>query len=197
MPKAPKIYRRFSGRGATLTHYVRLYQGPDHLLQVSSTGYSEHYKRFYFQDIQVVTVRKTDAGKIFNALWAIFAGLIVLIGLSVGGIAGSVLLAVAAFFLACLLINILWGPTCVCHLRTAVQTEKLPIWRRVKAARKGLAGIKPLIEAVQGSLSTEALVRRAQQAQGTGVDQPSAPPVLREETPAPTLISPAEHAGNN
>jgi hypothetical protein len=196
MPKAPNIYRRMPGRGATLTHYVRLYQGPDHLLQVSSTGYSEHYKRFYFQDIQAVTVRKTDGGKVFNALWAIFSGLIALIGLSAGGMAAQVLLAMAALFLVCLLINIALGPTCVCHVRTAVQTEKLPIWRRVKVARKGLARIKSLIEAVQGNLSAEELVRRTQQAQGSGVHQPAAPPVIQEGTPAPTVISTAEHSGN-
>jgi len=184
------------GLGATLTHYVRLYQAPDHLLQVFSSGYSEQYKRFYFKDIQAILIRKTDSGKIFNAIWAVFAFFFAAIGLSIGGLTAGVLLVITAFFVACLLVNIAMSPTCVCHVRTAVQTEKLPNWRRVRAARKGIARIKPLIEAVQGSYATQAVAQPAHPSQDTPGELPSAPPVIQQQMPAPPVVSPAENSGN-
>src|SRR6185503_15449364 len=72
MPRAEKIYRRLPGRGMAVLQHARVYQGPDHLLQVVSTGYSEIYKRFYFRDIQAISIHKTHWGKIWNGIWGFF-----------------------------------------------------------------------------------------------------------------------------
>jgi len=47
---------------------VRLWLGDDHILRVESDGYRESYKRFRYQDIQFLTVRRTMDGKVMNAV---------------------------------------------------------------------------------------------------------------------------------
>ena len=189
MPNEPRLYRRLPGRGASLAHYIRLYQAPDHLLQVSSTGYSELYKRFYFRDIQAITIRKTGWA---NA-WTLFFGLLFfgffLLGFDLGRAGRTVLWSIAGFFMACMAVHWMLGPTCVCHIRTAVQTEKLPTLRRVKAARKTINRIKPFIAEAQGQLSAEELMQRMQPARATSFERAS-PGAVQENMSAPPVIAP-------
>ena len=66
MAASPRsAYRRFPGTGRYLLNRVLLYVGPDHLLQVTATGYSENYRRFFFHDIQVISLHKTVTGTIW------------------------------------------------------------------------------------------------------------------------------------
>lgn len=157
MAKTPKDYRKLPGRGATLTHYVRLYMGPDHLLQVSSTGFTESYKRFYFRDIQAITVRKTYVGKATNAVLGATVAVFGVPALFTSAPVTIVLASLAALFAVALGVNIGLGPTCVCHLRTAVQHEKLPSLSRFKPARRVLEQLRPRITDAQGELPAEPL----------------------------------------
>ena len=45
-----------------------LWLGKDHLLCVDSSGYTETYKRFYFRDIQAVTLVATKRRDIWNGV---------------------------------------------------------------------------------------------------------------------------------
>lgn len=155
MAKAPKIYQRLPGTGATVTHRVRLYQGPDHLLQVASTGYSETYKRFYYRDIQAFLVHKTPNGKRWTLAWAILAVVWALPAVASSGVTAGVFATFSLFFFGCLVLHLSRGPTCATHARTAVQTERLPSLNRLPTARRVLARVKPLITAVQGELATD------------------------------------------
>jgi hypothetical protein len=132
----------------------------DHLLQVSSTGYSELYKRFYFRDIQAITIRKTGWASVWTILFAVLILGFFLLGFDLAGVGRRVLWGIAGIFLACLVVHLRLGPACVCHIRTAVQLERLPTLRRVKAARKTINRIKPLIAEAQGQLSAEELRQR-------------------------------------
>ena len=166
-------YKRLPGRGrraqGVLTFssaHSSLWLGPDHLLSLDRIWMNEEYKRFYFRDIQSITVEKTKralvssvalgvstvgAGLTFFALfersdstetrtaWLILGGVIV----------GILLIA--------FVLNLLRGPSCVCRLRTAVQTEVLPSLGRLRAARKALAILQPLIEQTQGMLEAAEL----------------------------------------
>jgi hypothetical protein len=154
MPKPESIYRRLPGRGVTLTHYAYLYLGPDHLLQATATGYSETYKRFYFRDIQAIIIRKTNMW-IVGLVACLLPGLAFAAGAisATDGVSAAVLWTIAGVLLLGSMVNLLLGPSCVCHLRTAVQTEKLPSLNRVRKAQKILGQIKPLIEAEQGRLN--------------------------------------------
>ena len=80
-----------------------------------------------------------------------------MVGEPAGKITLGIITGIFGFFL---FLNLLRGPTCSCHLRTAVQHEELPSLRRVRNAEKVLARIRPLIEAAQGTAQTEALAEQ-------------------------------------
>src|SRR5213593_2882508 len=78
-----------------------LWLGKDHLLNIDSNRYTEEYKRFYFRDIQSITIRKTKRREIWN--------LVLMLLLLVGGAAlvqalSSTTIEDAAF---------VWGPALV------------------------------------------------------------------------------------
>src|SRR5215204_2703484 len=115
MSGAPKQYQKLPGRGASFTHYVRLYLAADHLLQVSSTGFTERYKRFYFRDIQWITLRKTHVGKAANAVLGATVTVFAAPALFTSAPVTIVLAALAGIFAIGLGANIALGPTCLCH----------------------------------------------------------------------------------
>lgn len=173
---ADKQYRRLTWArrrqsGLVAFTYIRssLWLGADHLLGIDSNGYSESYKRFYFRDIQAVTIRLTRRRLIWNwvlGLPTIFCvagwGYDLLLGggPSLGGIiTGGV---VTLLFAVPLLINNLLGPTCACQLRTAVQTEELPSLCRLRKTRRILDRLRPLIAEAQGELALEEIPARMQ-----------------------------------
>jgi len=129
---------------------VRLYLGPEHLLQVTSNGYSETYKRFFFQDIQVISLHKTVAGTIGNVVWASLTVTFALLAALAGGGGAVVLGMIAAVWAALLILNFEAGPTCACYIQTAVQQQRLYSLNRVKRARRVIDLLKPLIGAAQG-----------------------------------------------
>jgi hypothetical protein len=58
----------------------------------------------------------------------------------------------------------LWrGSTCVTQIKTAVQTEQLAAWNRMRAARKGMAMIRPRLLEAQGEFSQEELKARLEE----------------------------------
>ena len=63
MSEPPFKYRRLPGRGRRKQGLVflaaahsSLWLGPDHLLSVDRIWMNEEYKRFYFRDVQAITV---------------------------------------------------------------------------------------------------------------------------------------------
>ena len=173
MPENSIRYRRLPGTGKSAVHYIRLYEGPDHLLQITTSGYHETYKRFYYRDIQAVVLRKTDRWWLWGLILGVPGVLAVLIGLLLGG-GGGILLGLVGtilFFVAGL--GFAGGPSCEGFIRTAVQTERLLSVGRLRRARKILARLQPLIAAAQGPLSAEALARPA--VVSTAVETPAPP----------------------
>ena len=180
MPRSEKAYRRLPGREAGLLSYCRLWLGPDHLLLARTTAFSEEYKRFYFRDIQAVVTRRTERREILGVIFAfaaIFFGV-----LSVFTDSGwrSFLFVMTGTVLFALLVNWLRGPTCVCHLRTAVQIEELSPLKRFRATRKVIERLKPNIEKAQGPLAPELLRPK--------------PPVVFAAAPSDTATQPASRA---
>ena len=169
MAAAPTTYRRLPGRGGAAFLQFRLYLGPDHLLLVSSNGYSEDYHRLSYRDIQAITVRTTITGRI----WTGFAACLVLgsaaIGLQMED-AGAIIawLIVAGIFLGLLALNLFSGPTCRCEIKTAVQTRPLPSLGRLRRARRVLTELRSIIAAAQESMTPEELSQRIEQARGAG-----------------------------
>ena len=168
MAKQPKEYRKLCGPalrrlgsglalggiGLALTG-VRstFWLGPDHVLSVDTEGtYQEFYKRFYYTDIQALIVRKTNSGKIGTIIFAVIALLLFASVFFITDAAGRIALAVVAGIFGLLaLANWLSGPTCVCHLLTAVSCENVPALNRVRKYNKALAKLRPFLEQAQGA----------------------------------------------
>jgi hypothetical protein len=183
MPSPTPEYRRLPGRGLrragiiTLVRaHCRLWLAHDHLLMVESNGYAEEYRRFYFQDVQSITVRKTARGRNWNIAWAVSATVFALIGLPFGPVGAAIFWSLSGLCLLCLAFNALRGPTCVCHLRTAVQQDELPSLSRLRVARKVLAQIQPALEQVQGTLTGDEVAARIRSAALGGMAQTESAP---------------------
>jgi hypothetical protein len=128
----------------------------------------EDYRRFYFSDIQSIIVHKTNTGKIQNLIVGLLLVAFAVMAFTLDNgleIVGTIM---AGLFLIFLSINWLRGPTCILHLRTAVQNEKLPSLYRLKNAQKVMDRVKLLIENVQGHLNPEALKQNILKVQKPG-----------------------------
>ncbi len=136
-----------------------LWQGMDHLLHIYARFGVEDYKRYYFSDIQAIVTRKTAVGFVQNLVLGLFLCLFLWLAITFGEGWSVFFGIIAALMLISLVINVLRGPTCETHLMTAVQTEKLHSLHRLKNTSKIMNRLRPLIEQVQGSLSSADLDR--------------------------------------
>lgn len=186
---AQKEYTKVGSRGRRSREFFTwstLWLAADHLLQIEHTGYSEEYKRFYFRDIQSITVRRNNRALV----WSIF--FCVMMALGLGALISTQTIGIrwfwgcfAALFFLFLLINLIKGPSCISHIRTAVQQEELASLRRVRKTDKALAHIRARVAAAQGTLPPEDvrnLVASGQHLQSPAV-QPAVAPA--PETPPP------------
>jgi hypothetical protein len=158
-------YRRLPGRGRrgwlVIASRCSLWLAPDHILGVQNIGVNEEYKRFYFRDIQSITIEQNRTALMWNCSKGVLATVIGVLfyafseSAGPGGGAGFLITGgiCSGALLLSLIISYLRGPSCICSVRTAVQTEELPSLGRTHAAQKTLAIIKPLIEQAQGAFS--------------------------------------------
>ncbi|MBF0530346.1 MAG: hypothetical protein HQK55_13955 [Deltaproteobacteria bacterium] len=164
MDQPPLQYRRVPGIRRISFGYETLHLGPDHLLSVRGRGWAEGYKRFYYRDIQAIITRKTSIGMAQNIACGLLAALFMIPGIFGDDVEFWVWLIPAGIFLLLLFINWWRGPTCICHIQTAVQTDKLPSLHRLKTAAKAIEVIRSYIVTTQGPLTQEqldSLVREA------------------------------------
>lgn len=141
-----------------------LWLAKDHVLCVETEGYTESYKRFYFRDIQAVTLRKTVRMLVLAIVTGSFTGLFSFIALTVDAIEATWIFGILAGICAIpFILNFLYGPTCACQLRTAVQTEDMPSMGRVRRARKVMNRLRPLIAEAQGQITAEEIPLRFQE----------------------------------
>lgn len=156
-----------------------MWLGHDHVLLVLGRGFFESYRRFFFNDIQGVIVRRTHTGKTWAAIWIVGLVFFGTIAAAVNdNVAQAILLGLTAPFAVGLIINLILGPTCACHIRTAVQTERVPAVSRMRAARGFMARLEPLITAAQGELPAEEAATRLAEIQGRSSAPQNAPPVM-------------------
>ena len=97
--------RQRSGFGIISTSRSNLWLAKDHLLCVETEGYTESYKRFFFQDLQAITLRRTSRGRLLGAVTGGIAacfGVFALTASAIEGrwILGSLAAAAAVFALA-------------------------------------------------------------------------------------------------
>ena len=146
------VYRKLTPMHRGLGTMTQLWLGPDHLLHVQSTGYSESYRRFYLRDIQclvlVHTASRTYLAVTLTVLLLIIGAIVVGSG---GRLVGCAILA--GVFLPFFLWNHLLGAGCRVVVVTAVQQENVTALSRLPKTRRIMAELKPLIEAAQADLT--------------------------------------------
>ena len=107
----------------------RLYQAPDHLLVVQSTGYTEDYRRILYRDIRYVVIRRNQ-----RYLWTSLVLFLVLVFLALLHLLTLPWIEAGIFsvpFALMLIVNLVRGPSCVCYVATHVQTVELPAPQRI------------------------------------------------------------------
>jgi hypothetical protein len=141
----------------------------DHLLLISRTGYTETYKRFYFRDIQAVIIRKTATALVLNIVLIILALPFFWLAASATDRPPQIYwerlawASIGGFFLFLALLSFWRGSSCITHIKTAVQTERLAAWHRMRAARKGMEMIRPRLLEAQGELPPQELKARLEE----------------------------------
>jgi hypothetical protein len=149
MARKSSTYKKMPGRW--LSPFVRrtLWQGPDHLLWVENSMMQEHYRRFYYKDIQALILRRNRRQHFWSFVWGVLALLFGAIALLIPD-NNSAPEFFAVVWGVCLLVNVIKGPCCEVYLQTAVQLERLTTLVRERNASKTADRIKTLCEEVQG-----------------------------------------------
>lgn len=173
-------YKKLSRRSASLVAHHRLWKGPDHLLVVKQVGCSEEYKRFYFRDIQAIIVKRTLSYRIWGLVLPCMA-------LAILGAGWSSLDQEWGLWVLIGIIVVLWvvhlvlGRTCACWIQTAINKEKLVMFKRIAQVKRFWTKIEPDLTAAQGAFSIEEMEAEAtRQAENPKF----APPPLPSSTPS-------------
>lgn len=147
-------YRKLPGDFRGFFRRNTLWLGPDHLLLVDSTRFSETYKRFYLPDIQTLIIRKTPRFVLpyYWLLIAIAALFLMLVGSNPfrGRLfwpATFILAAAGVYFYVASMFQ-----SCTCHLITRVSKVELGSLFRLRAAQQFVDLLAPRIQEVQGQL---------------------------------------------
>lgn len=176
---ADREYKRLAR--SSIVRMTSLWLGKDHILCVERSGYTEDYRRFYFRDIQGLIVCKSNLGMAFNFVLGFLMALLTAIGWFANDpVALGIFGTIAGSLGLLLVVNLVLGPTCDCHIKTAVQVERLSGLKRLRKARKVIRILKPLIEGMQGTLTAEEVPTKYELTS-------SAPPVMKGK-PMPAIL---------
>ncbi|MBK8475618.1 MAG: hypothetical protein IPL39_04720 [Opitutaceae bacterium] len=191
MARTARFYQRLTRSRSGIGSYTSLWLGPDHLLLVTSSGYSESYQRFYFRDIQCLVAADSIRYGVFNAVFGTilgFCGIAAAIAASSTGVSPWILLFLLPALLL-LLWNLYLGRTCKVTLMSGVQSVVLPPLSRFRRTRKVFARLVPLIEAAQAALTPPPLAPPPPPAAATAGAEPPTPaedaPATSDRTDAP------------
>jgi len=153
-------YRALPGRakrmfGLFVSDKQRLWLADDHILLVTQSYLTERYKRFYLNDIQAISIQHSTNGAIINVILLVLAGIMLALLLAAYSNGWSIGLQgffglVAGIMLLIALIHSLFGPTCDCHILTAIHEEPLYCLGRLNTARRVVEELRAAIESAQG-----------------------------------------------
>ncbi|MFH2047668.1 MAG: hypothetical protein ABIK92_21280 [Pseudomonadota bacterium] len=171
MQKSEKTYRRLPGKRKRIIGVDTLWAGPDHMLSIESSGVSESYRRFYYNDIKSIVIAKTLKATIESIVIGLVIIILTAFAIQLSGSFSSsaptadamkapfaiVLWIIDSILLIYFIKNMIHGSSCECWIETDVQREKLVSVNRLRAAKKFITTLKPLIEKEQGVLPIETL----------------------------------------
>ena len=158
---------------------MSLYAAADHLLLRVSSGFVETYRRFYFVDIEAITVRTTVRGIFWNIALglALFVAVLVILLKPSPHIVSGFFAAIFGFLLT---LNIALGKTCATQLQTRVQKRALPI-RRLRKALRVVDQLSTKIQIAQAEMA----LATPEQTQAAAIASVSQIPTLSGPPPLP------------
>jgi hypothetical protein len=182
-------YKKLTARFFAFFYTARIWQGRDHFLYVETYACREHYKRFFFNDIQNIVMIRTNQHIFWAIAWGILALVSAAIATTVSGLP-VISTFLLCFFLICLFINIRQGPGCSVCIQTSVQHQRIMPFRRLKSSLEILRKMKATIESVQGTLDPASLPKQAALAYPRPTFQ-ARPAVPATNTAQPAVSAPA------
>lgn len=161
-------YQRLPGTGrrsgiihGLLPCRCRMWEGPDHLLQVRYHLLFDEYRRYYFRSIQEILIERTQQYAIFAVLLGLLAAalLFLLRDAPAALLAGEVqnptnwilgFLAVLPWLF--LILHLAKGPTCRVYIRTPLGRDDIGAWNRLRTVEANLRRLRSRIEEAQKDL---------------------------------------------
>ncbi len=144
-------YRRLPGRLRGWIRKSSLWEGEDHLLLVRGTRFAEDYRRFYYRDIQAISMHRVPVLGSIGWLVLNLILCVLFVAVAVGSPRGWwIALPLTALLIANIVVSLRYG--CRCHVQTAVSREELASLIRTWSARKTFARLRARIEQAQGAL---------------------------------------------
>jgi hypothetical protein len=179
------IYTKLTGRNRSLAGFTQIYLAPDHMLLLKSSRFSEDYKRFSFADIQSIVITELPNRVVFQVILILASLAWMALWFAVDSRVAKWTFEITGMLaLLVPLLDIARGPRCRCVLHTRVSKETLAPVSRTRIARKFLAVLRPRIEAVQGSISSDGLASQVPVAEWT----PPPPEIVQSPTYLPEIL---------
>jgi len=167
-----------------LLERMRLYEAPDHLLVVRRRFFHETAQRFYFRDVQALTLRRTANHITLNLLLApILLAAVLPLLLNWGSAYQLPAIAAAGMIALGIGVNILRGPTCALELHTAVHRQALPCVGRWRTGQRIVRHLQPTIARAQVGQSAPQEMEVEAETLPLTTGQYTSPP--RESSPLP------------
>ena len=169
--KKLKKYKKLCKSVDTMGKRSRLLFVDDHILQCSNIMGSEEYRRFFFKDLQSITVYRTLSGFISNIVMAIVIISFITIGtllyffayndafLAAGGFLSVIVIVV---FIA-LIMNLIKGPTSKTIITTLNSQDTLVLSGRFYKTKKVIDSLREYIVKEQGEFLQSDIVNKLQE----------------------------------
>jgi L-cystine uptake protein TcyP (sodium:dicarboxylate symporter family) len=137
----------------------------DHFLLVKNKGYSEDYKRFFFDDIKWIKLVSTGYSMLLNILLVLVAGVLLLGAFAFYAdkepIGGAIFGGLSLVFFAWIIFDLLCGPSGKLIIVTHTQRDDLTV-SRFRKGMKLLKTLKANIDQIKGISDKSELLDRMQ-----------------------------------
>ncbi len=170
---ATNPYTRLPGRRLnSLIGTTSLWLESDHILKVTSAGYSEEYRRFYLADVRGFVIQRTGAKLIWSVVLCLLALCLAIAASTLvdrPGDAQVYCLVLAAGVASCvglLVINLVKGPSCAFYIKTAIQTDRIKSISRLKSAEALITALTPVVLAAQSGSAAVPVVENVPASEG-------------------------------
>jgi hypothetical protein len=179
-------YRRLPGNLRGWIRKSSLWEGDDHLLLVRGTRFAEDYRRFYYRDIQAISMHRAPVLGSIGWLLLNLILCVLFVAVAVDSPRGWwIALPLTALLIANIVVSLRYG--CRCHVQTAVSREELASLIRTWSARKTFARLRAKIDEAQGALPEDVSGLLAASQPVAAVSESAPAPEIADNSPSARL----------